>query len=98
MYVRPSLMVSVFLFTLGLHAESSVLVVLSLLSLLGVLQLRIITLLQNYQLLVIITKPNEMVGSYRRDYPLNDYPPPFLSGLSLRIFLAKTVYMGLRTS
>ena len=59
---------------------------------------RIITLLQNYQLLVIITKPNEMVGPSRRDYPLNDDPPPFLSGLSLRIFLAKEVYMVLAIS
>ena len=45
----------------------------------------------NYQLVVT---PNEMVGFYCRDYPLNG-PPPFLSGLSLvqvRIFLlAKTV-------
>ena len=45
----------------------------------------------NYQLVVT---PNEMVGFYCRDYPLNG-PPPFASGLSLvqvRIFfLAKTV-------
>ena len=45
----------------------------------------------NYQLVVT---PNEMVGFYCRDYPLNG-PPPVLSGLSLvqvRIFfLAKTV-------
>ena len=39
-----------------------------------------------------------MVGPYRRDYPLNDDPPPFLSGLSLSIFLAKAVYMVLVTS
>ena len=39
-----------------------------------------------------------MVAPSRRDYPLNDYPPPFLSGLSLRIFLAKAVYMVLATS
>ena len=45
----------------------------------------------NYQRVVT---PNEMVGFYCRDYPLNG-PPPFLFGLSLvqvRIFfLAKTV-------
>ena len=39
-----------------------------------------------------------MVGPYRRDYPLNDDPPPFLSGLSVRIFLAKEVYMVLAIS
>ena len=45
----------------------------------------------NYQRVVT---PNEMVGFYCRDYPLNG-PPPFLFGLSLvqvRIFFpAKTV-------
>ena len=45
----------------------------------------------NYQLVVT---PNEMVGFYCRDYPLND-PPPYLPSFSLvqvRIFfLAKTV-------
>lgn len=50
---------------------------------------------QKPAVLWILVTPNEIVGLYFRDYPLNDQPP-FLSSLSLlrtRIFLAKALNM-----
>ena len=42
----------------------------------------ITTYQQNYDNYELVVTPNEMVGLYRLDYPLND-PLSFLSGLSL---------------
>ena len=42
----------------------------------------ITTFQQNYHNNQLVVVPNEMVGRYCHDYPLND-PPPFLPGLSL---------------
>ena len=58
------------------------------------------TFQQNYHNNQLVATPNEMVGLYCRDQPLND-PPLFLYVFSLvlaKIFLAKAIYLVLGSS
>ena len=64
------------------------------------LLLLITTFQETYRNCQVLVTPNEMVGLYCHDNPLNDHPP-FLSGLpvaSTGIFIAKAVYMVLGSS
>ena len=57
------------------------------------------TFQQNYHNYQLLVAPNELVSPYCCDYPVNDQPPFSVCFVpNTKIFLAKAVYMMLRSS